>query len=84
MAYSITLAWASYLFMLGCQVSTHTTFLIIKFVLLYGPMVEMVQRWTASAHNSTPIPSSSGKGHFFYRGQVEDSATAEISRSQVV
>uniref|UniRef100_A0A8C7ZTZ6 malate synthase n=1 Tax=Oryzias sinensis TaxID=183150 RepID=A0A8C7ZTZ6_9TELE len=25
----------------------------------------------------------SGKGHFFYRGQVEDSATAEISRSQV-
>ncbi|XP_014067812.1 malate synthase-like isoform X3 [Salmo salar] len=24
-----------------------------------------------------------GKGHFFYRGQVEDSATAEISRSQV-
>ncbi|XP_072252413.1 malate synthase-like [Leuresthes tenuis] len=25
----------------------------------------------------------SGKGHFFYRSQVEDSATAEISRSQV-
>ncbi|XP_041845802.1 malate synthase-like [Melanotaenia boesemani] len=25
----------------------------------------------------------SGKGHFFYKGQVEDSATAEISRSQV-
>ncbi|XP_068596225.1 malate synthase-like [Brachionichthys hirsutus] len=25
----------------------------------------------------------SGNGHFFYRGQVEDSATAEISRSQV-
>uniref|UniRef100_A0A3Q1EDX0 malate synthase n=1 Tax=Acanthochromis polyacanthus TaxID=80966 RepID=A0A3Q1EDX0_9TELE len=25
----------------------------------------------------------SGKGHFVYRGQVEDSATAEISRSQV-
>uniref|UniRef100_A0A8C6MH32 malate synthase n=3 Tax=Nothobranchius TaxID=28779 RepID=A0A8C6MH32_NOTFU len=25
----------------------------------------------------------SGKGHFFFRGQVEDSATAEISRSQV-
>ncbi|XP_076878080.1 malate synthase-like isoform X2 [Brachyhypopomus gauderio] len=25
----------------------------------------------------------SGRGHFFYRGQVEDSATAEISRSQV-
>ncbi|XP_042348922.1 malate synthase-like isoform X2 [Plectropomus leopardus] len=25
----------------------------------------------------------SAKGHFFYRGQVEDSATAEISRSQV-
>ncbi|XP_049441597.1 malate synthase-like isoform X2 [Epinephelus fuscoguttatus] len=25
----------------------------------------------------------SGVGHFFYRGQVEDSATAEISRSQV-
>ncbi|XP_051277200.1 malate synthase-like [Dicentrarchus labrax] len=25
----------------------------------------------------------SGSGHFFYRGQVEDSATAEISRSQV-
>ncbi|XP_074530628.1 malate synthase-like [Halichoeres trimaculatus] len=25
----------------------------------------------------------SGIGHFFYRGQVEDSATAEISRSQV-
>ncbi|XP_078116540.1 malate synthase-like [Sander vitreus] len=25
----------------------------------------------------------SGEGHFFYRGQVEDSATAEISRSQV-
>uniref|UniRef100_A0A3Q3GII6 malate synthase n=1 Tax=Labrus bergylta TaxID=56723 RepID=A0A3Q3GII6_9LABR len=25
----------------------------------------------------------SGLGHFFYRGQVEDSATAEISRSQV-
>ncbi|XP_060905042.1 malate synthase-like [Labrus mixtus] len=25
----------------------------------------------------------SGTGHFFYRGQVEDSATAEISRSQV-
>ncbi|XP_076005352.1 malate synthase-like [Genypterus blacodes] len=25
----------------------------------------------------------SGKGHFFYRGQVEDSATAEISTSQV-
>ncbi|XP_026185869.1 malate synthase-like isoform X2 [Mastacembelus armatus] len=25
----------------------------------------------------------SGKGHFFYRGQIEDSATAEISRSQV-
>ncbi|XP_029367852.1 malate synthase-like [Echeneis naucrates] len=25
----------------------------------------------------------SGKGQFFYRGQVEDSATAEISRSQV-
>ncbi|XP_030000948.1 malate synthase-like [Sphaeramia orbicularis] len=25
----------------------------------------------------------SGKGHYFYRGQVEDSATAEISRSQV-
>ncbi|KAJ8015632.1 hypothetical protein DPEC_G00028120 [Dallia pectoralis] len=24
-----------------------------------------------------------GRGHFFYRGQVEDSATAEISRSQV-
>ncbi|XP_054648273.1 malate synthase-like isoform X2 [Dunckerocampus dactyliophorus] len=24
-----------------------------------------------------------GKGHFYYRGQVEDSATAEISRSQV-
>ncbi|KAM8732891.1 malate synthase-like isoform 2-T2 [Acanthopagrus schlegelii] len=24
-----------------------------------------------------------GNGHFFYRGQVEDSATAEISRSQV-
>ncbi|XP_036407523.1 malate synthase-like [Megalops cyprinoides] len=24
-----------------------------------------------------------GKGHFFYKGQVEDSATAEISRSQV-
>ncbi|XP_078532913.1 malate synthase-like [Lissotriton helveticus] len=24
-----------------------------------------------------------GEGHFFYRGQVEDSATAEISRSQV-
>uniref|UniRef100_A0A3Q3IA24 malate synthase n=1 Tax=Monopterus albus TaxID=43700 RepID=A0A3Q3IA24_MONAL len=24
----------------------------------------------------------SGKGHFFFRGQVEDSATAEISRSQ--
>lgn len=24
-----------------------------------------------------------GKGHFFFRGQVEDSATAEISRSQV-
>ncbi|KAG9272263.1 hypothetical protein AMEX_G13231 [Astyanax mexicanus] len=25
----------------------------------------------------------SGRGHFFYKGQVEDSATAEISRSQV-
>ncbi|XP_061757576.1 malate synthase-like isoform X2 [Nerophis ophidion] len=25
----------------------------------------------------------SGKGHFYYKGQVEDSATAEISRSQV-
>ncbi|KAM7388872.1 hypothetical protein PAMP_022881 [Pampus punctatissimus] len=25
----------------------------------------------------------SGKGYFFYKGQVEDSATAEISRSQV-
>ncbi|MCJ8733760.1 hypothetical protein PDJAM_G00227280 [Pangasius djambal] len=25
----------------------------------------------------------SGKGHFFFKGQVEDSATAEISRSQV-
>lgn len=25
----------------------------------------------------------SGNGHYFYRGQVEDSATAEISRSQV-
>ncbi|XP_069544910.1 malate synthase-like [Brachyistius frenatus] len=25
----------------------------------------------------------SGRGHFFYGGQVEDSATAEISRSQV-
>uniref|UniRef100_A0A674MFZ4 malate synthase n=1 Tax=Takifugu rubripes TaxID=31033 RepID=A0A674MFZ4_TAKRU len=25
----------------------------------------------------------SGHGHFFYKGQVEDSATAEISRSQV-
>ncbi|KAM9850141.1 malate synthase-like [Aulostomus maculatus] len=25
----------------------------------------------------------SGKGHFYFRGQVEDSATAEISRSQV-
>ncbi|XP_066576225.1 malate synthase-like [Amia ocellicauda] len=24
-----------------------------------------------------------GRGHFFYKGQVEDSATAEISRSQV-
>lgn len=24
-----------------------------------------------------------GKGHFFYLGKVEDSATAEISRSQV-
>lgn len=24
-----------------------------------------------------------GRGHFIYRGQVEDSATAEISRSQV-
>lgn len=24
-----------------------------------------------------------GNGHFFYKGQVEDSATAEISRSQV-
>lgn len=25
----------------------------------------------------------SGRGHFFFKGQVEDSATAEISRSQV-
>ncbi|KAG8003782.1 Malate synthase [Nibea albiflora] len=31
----------------------------------------------------TKLCFASGNGHFFYRGQVEDSATAEISRSQV-
>lgn len=33
--------------------------------------------------NCPPWRGFPGRGHFFYRGQVEDSATAEISRSQV-
>lgn len=42
-------------------------------------------KWQFNAQNLVfmDVYDVLGKGHFFYLGKVEDSATAEISRSQV-